>query len=952
VRQSAGLLLRNLLLHQWEGTDEPLRATIRADLLAVLGHPHKALRRTAASAAVAVLTSPSGGLSSWPGLVAALVTALSGSSSSGSSSVDAAAAVDGALDLVYKIAEEAPQQLDAPVALPAGGPVPVPAADDADGSRASMVLVPPLLRLMASPSAASRRGAVAALNLMLHFMPSGLSAGMDDYIRGLFALATDGDAGVRRHVVAGLVSLLPYRPDALVPQLPQIVEYMLACNQDGDEEVALEAAEFWMAVCDADDIPADALRPFLPRLIPVLLKNMLFDEYDEEVQDAEAAEEAALARLAQGQAAGGGDADRDVRPAHVGSRHGGGGRTTGGGGGGGAEGEDVGGEDGEDEDDDDDDDEVRAWNLRKCSAAALDTLSNVYNDEILPVLLPIVQQRLEQPDGTGAGAGGDWRARESAILALGAVSEGCATGLAAHLPAMVGMLVPRLTDPRPMVRVIACWALSRYAHWLLLPPGSDSAAVAAAIAAQQQREAAAGGGAAGQAAAAAADPNGGPLALFDAALAGLLARVALDHNKHVQEAACGALSTVFESAGASADPRIGPPALAMRLPGVVDALAAAAARYGRRNQRPMLEAIVALSEAAGTPLGADAALSGRLLRAVLERWERFAPGGPGDLEAVPFLECLTVLAPNLRAGFEPVGQPVFERAAAIATHQAQLAAAGGGGAGAGPYERDLLVAALDLVAGVVEALRASADPLVAASPQLLPLLMAAAAAPNDPELRQSALALAGDLARACYPRLHAHLAEIVPLALACLTPASLSREECLPAANNACWSLGELAVAAPGGAFAPHAVASCEAFAGVLTSSQHRPGHLRLRENAAIAIGRVAWVCPDAVAPHLQHFLPQWCGALRSLRDDVEKEQAFLGLVRAVRLNPSAGGAALPALAAAVASWARVKDEGLRHDMADLLRAYRAAEGGAEAWQQAMAAVGAPTAGKLALLMG
>lgn len=39
------------------------------------------------------------------------------------------------------------------------------------------------------------------------------------------------------------------------------------------------------------------------------------------------------------------------------------------------------------------------WNLRKCSAAALDMLSNHLSDEhILPLLLPIVQQRLADQD--------------------------------------------------------------------------------------------------------------------------------------------------------------------------------------------------------------------------------------------------------------------------------------------------------------------------------------------------------------------------------------------------------------------------------------------------------------------------------------------------------------------------------------------------------------------------
>jgi hypothetical protein len=48
---------------------------------------------------------------------------------------------------------------------------------------------------------------------------------------------------------------------------------------------------------------------------------------------------------------------------------------------------------------DDDDEELRVWNLRKCSAAALDTLSTNLGDEhILPLLLPIVQERLQDPD--------------------------------------------------------------------------------------------------------------------------------------------------------------------------------------------------------------------------------------------------------------------------------------------------------------------------------------------------------------------------------------------------------------------------------------------------------------------------------------------------------------------------------------------------------------------------
>ena len=29
------------------------------------------------------------------------------------------------------------------------------------------------------------------------------------------------------------------------------------------------------------------------------------------------------------------------------------------------------------------------------------------------------------------------------------------------------MMLPKLADARPMVRIITCWSLPRYSHWLL-----------------------------------------------------------------------------------------------------------------------------------------------------------------------------------------------------------------------------------------------------------------------------------------------------------------------------------------------------------------------------------------------------------------------------------------------------------------------------------------------------
>lgn len=53
--------------------------------------------------------------------------------------------------------------------------------------------------------------------------------------------------------------------------------------------------------------------------------------------------------------------------------------------------------------------------LGKCSAAALDVLANVFHDELLPHILPLLKELLFHPE---------WVVKESGILVLGAIAEG------------------------------------------------------------------------------------------------------------------------------------------------------------------------------------------------------------------------------------------------------------------------------------------------------------------------------------------------------------------------------------------------------------------------------------------------------------------------------------------------------------------------------------------------
>ena len=97
---------------------------------------------------------------------------------------------------------------------------------------------------------------------------------------------------MRKVVCVGLVHLSELAPTKLEAELPQLIEYMIASTQDSNEEVAIEACEFWSVFSEAG-FDENVLKPFVPRIIPLLLNNMKFEEYDEEVAEAEADEEAA-----------------------------------------------------------------------------------------------------------------------------------------------------------------------------------------------------------------------------------------------------------------------------------------------------------------------------------------------------------------------------------------------------------------------------------------------------------------------------------------------------------------------------------------------------------------------------------------------------------------------------------------------------------------------------------
>ena len=617
----------------------------------------RALRSAAAAAAAAIVnsssspspdrfyngsegSSESGGLGEWPELLEAMVSALEGRGGGGNNGNDAAAAAVAALEALVAIAEDSPLSLSTP--LPARAAVALAAQTPLDA------LVPRLVSLCRPGIVAdddARCGAAEALNLIVSVgigasgsgqsstpsldlalpgtpppspLAPSVAACLPRLAAALFDLLSDATcARGRRAGAAGLVQLVVLAPGTLAvgPAASALVAAFVAASGDADAAVALEAAELWPALADvAPDSPP--LRDALPALLPLLLKNMVYADDDEEVAEAEAAEAEASTlqwqqrRQSNGQAScssGHGSRSLSAYAAHDPTRDselapfvsrsrramsGSNGGNENGGGGGGEE------NDENDENESGGSDSATTWNLRKASAAALDVLATTFGDELLPLVTPSIREGLaavdeeeeeesaeqdaerrrrraakrrsekftrssESPslpstldvDGGSDDSDDDpasglaWRRREASVLALGAIAEGCGPALAPHLPDLSALLLPCLAHPRPLLRSIACWALSRYCRWLALAAGASAADAAAAS--NSNGNASSSPSPSASSSLPVTEETAAASELLDAVLSGLASAAACDPNPRVQEAACSGLATLVEEMGGS-----------------------------------------------------------------------------------------------------------------------------------------------------------------------------------------------------------------------------------------------------------------------------------------------------------------------------------------------------------------------------------------------------------------
>ena len=826
VRYAAAIQLKNHIKLSYSSLSKEQISLIKQSTLQTLRDPNPRLRSFAGTIITEIVQQ--GGILQWTEVLQELLSLVDGTAPDATPDVQEAA-----MSALAKVCDDNRKLLD----------------KEYSGQRPTAVIIPKLLDFAGHSNPKIRVLAITTLRSFILQKSQVLFANIDQYLQKIFQLATDEDIQVRRTVCQSLVQLVELRPDTLAPHMNGLVDYILAQQQSsGDAELALDAAEFWLGVGEQDQLRG-LMGPYLERVIPVLLAGMVYGEEDVE-------------RLG-GDEANADQEDRveDIKPQFAQSKAGRGAIHQ------------INGENGEnatqeqqkaenmsdgeieddedDEDDWDDDDPEDAWSLRKCSAAALDVFAVNYHAAVFNIILPYLRENLSHSL---------WPKREAAVLALGAIADGCLPIVAPHLPELVPYLIQSLSDEEPVVRQITCWCLSRYSEWAAhLPDQADIQKY------------------------------------FEPMMQGLLERM-LDKNKKVQEAGASSFASLEEKAGPRLRPYVEP---------ILQRFVLCFERYKDKNMYILYDCLQTLADNVQSEM-ARPELVNLLMPTLINRWNKI---DDQSREMFPLLGCLSYISMAYGNSFAQFADPIFDRCMKLIYSCLQQHMAYTTGQSVDKPDKDFIVTALDLLSAVIQAIDpAKSSQLVQnTDPNFYDLLSFCMEDPTE-DVRQSAYALLGDCAIKLFTSLEPTLPKLMPILIRQLDLDQIRDEDSETAFNvviNVCWSAGEIAARA-GPKFQPYIE---PLFQGLIEIVKNEECPDAANENAAISLGRMGLACPEQMAVHLPEVAGPFLDSMSKVASSGEKASAFLGFNNLIQRNPKSMEGSLAEYFTAVAQFPYKQNE-------------------------------------------
>jgi hypothetical protein len=803
VRAAAATMLKNNIRTGYKSIPSESVALVRSSVPLALQDKNQSIRNYAGNVITEIVTR--GGILGWPQLLPELLALIG--NETGNVTPEAQ---EGAMAALAKVCEDNKKMLD----------------KDYQGQRPLTFIIPKLIQFTVNEKPKIRSLALGSINIFIPQKPQALLVSLDDLLNRLFSLASDTSVDVRRQVCRAFVQIVEIRPDKILPHIGGLVDYMIAQQRDvkEDEDLACDAAEFWLTVGEHHEL-WKSLAPYLNKIIPVLLESMVYSEDDMlMLQD------------------GGDDADEedraeDIKPKFAKNKSVRNGEEVEEGGPNGGSYDKLSGMDDDDLDegeidesdgDDDDENPEDRWNLRKCSAAALDVFATDFRGPVFETILPYLMTNLKHEE---------WQFREAAVLALGAVAEGCMEVVTPHLPELVPYLNSLLKDTEALVRQITCWTLGRYSAWGASLQTADLRTK-----------------------------------YFEPMMEGILLTM-LDRNKRVQEAAASAFAHLEEKAGAGLTPYCEP---------IIRQFGQCFERYKDRNMFILYDCVQTLAEHVGQGL-AQPQLIELLMPALIHRWNKVS-----DQSRVlfPLLECLSYVATALAETFAPFAAPVFARCIKIIHQNLEEYVAAVNNPILDTPDKDFLVTSLDLLSAIVQAVddKQSADLVSGSQPRLFDLLQFCMEDPEN-DVRQSSYALLGDCAKYVFPQLQPFLPTLLPTLIKQLDLETILDEQIetgFSVVNNACWSCGEIAIQ-NGKDVGPYVEKLLQRFLEILGNPEVPKSVL---ENAAIALGRLGLQNADIMGPHLASFSEPFLKSINTVDYTLEKATACKGFTLCALVNP------------------------------------------------------------------
>jgi transportin-1 len=803
VRAAAATLLKNNIRTGFKQIPPESIALVKSLVPLALQDKNASMRNYAGNVITEIVTR--GGILSWSQLIQELLALIG--NEDGSVTPEAQ---EGAMAALAKVCEDNKKSLD----------------KEYHHQRPLTVIIPKLIQFTVNEKPKIRSLALGSINIFIPQKPQALLASLDDLLNRLFSLAGDPSVDVRRQVCRAFVQIVEIRPEKIMPHIGGLVDYMLAQQQNfkEDEDLACDAAEFWLTVGEHHEL-WKSLAPYLGKIIPVLLESMVYSEDDmlmlqdggDDADEEDRAEDI-KPKFAKNKSVRNGEDGNENDP-NAGSYE----KLNG------MDDDDL--DEGEIEESDGDDDDGNPedrWNLRKCSAAALDVFSTDFRGPVFETILPYLMTNLKHEE---------WQFREAAVLALGAVAEGCMDVVVPHLPELIPYLNSLLKDPEALVRQITCWTLGRYSAW-------GASLQTAALRSQY----------------------------FEPMMEGILLTM-LDRNKRVQEAAASAFAHLEEKAGAGLTPYCEP---------IIRQFGQCFERYKDRNMFILYDCVQTLAEHVGQGLQ-HPQLIDLLMPALIHRWNKVSDQ---SRELFPLLECLSYVATALAESFSPFAAPVYTRCIKIIHQNLESYLAAIENPSLDSPDKDFLVTSLDLLSAIVQAVdeKQSAALVSGSQPRLFDLLQFCMEDPEN-DVRQSSYALLGDCAKYVFPELQPFLPTLVPILIKQLDLDTILDEQIetgFSVVNNACWSCGEIAIQS-GKNMGPYVERLLQRFLSILGNPEVPKSVL---ENAAIAVGRLGLQNAEIMAPHLSRIAEPFLRSISTVDYTLEKATACKGFTLCALLNP------------------------------------------------------------------